>query len=253
MSATGQTKRVKPLFSVITVCRNAAGALKTTMASVAGQDFPDMEYIIVDGNSSDASKDIIEAAGNIVSRWISEPDKGIYDAMNKGVKMASGDWVIFMNAGDTFASPDTLSRVAKSMTDIEPTTAVIYGDVIKKVDEKGEIIKKAEPMHNSHRMIFCHQSSFAGRESLLRHPFDISHKFSADFKFFKTLIREGVGYLQLDFPIAVFDTGGISNSRRSDGLADNMRVICETDGMIRGLPHLLHLFPSWLICRLRGK
>lgn len=253
MSKAEAEKNSKPLFSVITVCRNAAEALKTTMASVVSQDFADKEYIIVDGASTDGSKGIIAAAGNGISRWISEPDKGIYDAMNKGVKMASGDWVIFMNAGDTFASSDTLSRVAEAMADIDPKTEVIYGDVIKKVGEKGEIIKKAEPMHNSHRMIFCHQSSFAGRESLLRHPFDISHKFSADFKFFKTLIREGAGSLKLDFPIAVFDTGGISNSRRSDGLADNMRVIRETDGLIRGLPHLLHLFPSWLICRLRGK
>ncbi len=66
-------------------------------------------------------------------------------------------------------------------------------------------------------------------------------------------MREGAVFMQLDFPIAVFDTGGISNSRRSDGLADNMRVIRETDGVIAGLPLLLHLFPSWLLCRLRGK
>ncbi len=243
----------KPLFSVVTVCRNAAQALQQTIRSVAAQDFAAKEYIVVDGASTDSTPAIIKANGDIIDRCLSEPDKGIYDAMNKGVRMASGEWVIFMNAGDTFASSDTLSRVADALERNGGRVDVVYGDVIKNLAGKGEVIKKAEPPHNSHRMIFCHQSAFARREELLRHPFDISHKFSADFKFFKTLMREGAVFMQLDFPIAVFDTGGISNSRRSDGLADNMRVIRETDGVIAGLPLLLHLFPSWLLCRLRGK
>ena len=103
-------------------------------------------------------------------RWISEPDKGIYDAMNKGIRMAEGEWVIFMNAGDVFASDDTLSKVFS----VERDADVIYGDVIK-----GDSIKKAESPHNGHRMYFCHQSAFVRTSCLKEFPFDIQHRMSA--------------------------------------------------------------------------
>ena len=95
--------------TVVTVARNACDALRKTMASVMSQTYADLEYIIVDGASSDGTLELLEHAKGI--RWISEPDKGIYDAMNKGVAMSTGQWIIFMNAGDTFASDDALEKV----------------------------------------------------------------------------------------------------------------------------------------------
>lgn len=240
-------------FSVITVCRNAEAALRKTSESVLSQTCLDFEYIVVDGNSTDGTVDFLRSlpSGNV--RWISEGDKGIYDAMNKGTRMACGEWVIFMNAGDLFAFESTLGDLQEVVDSVGMDTDVVYGDVLKANGDAPLLYKKAEPPHNSHRMFFCHQSALARREALLAHPFDISHPYSADFKFFKQLIVEGCGFRQVDFPVAVFDTGGISNRRRSAGLADNMRVIRETDGIMKGLPFILHLFPSWLISHLRGK
>ena len=116
------------------------------MNSLLHQSYAHIDYVIIDGASTDGTPEMLGKTEGV--RWISEPDMGIYDAMNKGIRMAEGEWVIFMNAGDVFASDDTLSKVFS----VERDADVIYGDVIK-----GDSIKKAEPPHNGHRMYFCHQ------------------------------------------------------------------------------------------------
>ena len=211
------------------------------MNSLLHQSYAHIDYVIIDGASTDGTPEMLEKTEGI--RWISEPDKGIYDAMNKGIRMAEGEWVIFMNAGDVFASDDTLSKVFS----VERDADVIYGDVIK-----GDCIKKAEPPHNGHRMYFCHQSAFVRTSCLKEFPFDIQHRMSADFKQMKQLYLAGKTFMQLDFPIAVFDTSGVSNAQRSKGLYDNIQVIREVDNWkerLRLLPRLL--FTYWM-CRLRG-
>ena len=102
-----------PLISVITVCYQAAEPLEKTILSVRQQYYQPLEFIVVDGGSTDGTRDIIARHQDIITRWVSEPDRGIYDAMNKGVSMATGEWVIFMNAGDTFAANDVLLRIFK--------------------------------------------------------------------------------------------------------------------------------------------
>lgn len=229
------------LVTVVTVCRNVKSSLEKTMNSVLHQSYAHIDYVIIDGASTDGTPEMLGKTEGV--RWISEPDKGIYDAMNKGIRMAEGEWVIFMNAGDVFASDDTLSKVFS----VERDADVIYGDVIK-----GDNIKKAEPPHNGHRMYFCHQSAFVRTSCLKEFPFDIQHRMSADFKQMKQLYLAGKTFMQLDFPIAVFDTSGVSNAQRSKGLYDNIQVIREVDNWkerLRLLPRLL--FTYWM-CRLRG-
>lgn len=229
------------LVTVVTVCRNVKSSLEKTMNSLLHQSYAHIDYVIIDGASTDGTPEMLGKTEGI--RWISEPDKGIYDAMNKGIRMAEGEWVIFMNAGDVFASDDTLSKVFS----VERDADVIYGDVIK-----GDNIKKAEPPHNGHRMYFCHQSAFVRTSCLKEFPFDIQHRMSADFKQIKQLYLAGKTFMQLDFPIAVFDTSGVSNAQRSKGLYDNIQVIREVDNWkerLRLLPRLL--FTYWM-CRLRG-
>ncbi len=229
------------MVTVVTVCRNVKSSLEKTMNSLLHQSYAHIDYVIIDGASTDGTPEMLGKTEGI--RWISEPDKGIYDAMNKGIRMAEGEWVIFMNAGDVFASDDTLSKVFS----VERDADVIYGDVIK-----GDNIKKAEPPHNGHRMYFCHQSAFVRTSCLKEFPFDIQHRMSADFKQMKQLYLAGKTFMQLDFPIAVFDTSGVSNAQRSKGLYDNIQVIREVDNWkerLRLLPRLL--FTYWM-CRLRG-
>ena len=230
----------KPVVTIVTVCRNNKAQLEKTISSVISQDYEALDYLIIDGASTDGTVEMLKTTEKL--RWISEPDKGIYDAMNKGVSMAEGEWTLFMNAGDTFAAGDTVSKVFSE----EREADVVYGDVIK-----GETVKRAEAPHNGHRMYFCHQSAFVRTSCLKEYPFDNSHKMSADFKQIKQLYLTGKRFLQLDFPIAVFDTTGVSNAQRSKGLWDNVLVIRETDSwkeQLRLLPRLL--FTYWM-CRLR--
>ena len=230
--------------TIITVCRNHARELERTIRSVESQTWQEKEYLIIDGASTDETLEVIQQHKDSITRWISEPDQGIYDAMNKGVRMAQGQWVIFMNAGDTFASSDTLQRVFQ----VPQEADVIYGDVIK-----GGNIKKAEAPHNAHRMFFCHQSAFVKTSCLKEFPFDTKHRMSADFKQIKQLYLNGKTFKQLDFPVANFDTKGVSNTNRSAGLYDNIQVIRETDGLWEQVKLLPRLYFTYLLCKVRGK
>lgn len=230
--------------TIITVCRNHAKELEKTIQSVENQTWQKKEYIVIDGASTDETLEVIQKHGGSITQWISEPDQGIYDAMNKGIRLSQGQWVIFMNAGDTFASTDTLQRVFQESQEAD----VIYGDVIK-----GEHVKKAEPPHNAHRMFFCHQSAFVKTSCLREFPFDTSHRMSADFKQIKQLYLSGKTFKQLDFPVAVFDTQGVSNTSRSAGLYDNIRVIRETDSFWEQVRLLPRLYFTYLFCKIRGK
>lgn len=231
--------------TVVTVARNALEALKKTMKSVKAQTYPELEYIVVDGDSTDGTANLLAESEGI--RWISEPDKGIYDAMNKGVGMATGHWVIFMNAGDTFASDDALQKVISSAESDDAD--VIYGDVVK----RQTICKAPDTPVDGHRMFFCHQSCLARTELLIETPFDINHRLSADFKWVKTMLKQRRRFVHVNVPIAVFDTSGVSNSSRSRGLADNMKVLAEVDSFGKRIRLLPHLIVPYLLCRVRGK
>lgn len=242
--------------TIITVCRNNARGLEMTIHSVESQIWKKKEFLVIDGASTDETLEIIKAHEVSITQWVSEPDQGIYDAMNKGVRMARGEWVIFMNAGDTFAASDVLQRVfgqslqeclgAPGILDLEAD--IIYGDVIK-----GETVKKAEPPHNSHRMFFCHQSAFIRTACLKDFPFDTNHRMSADFKQLKQLYLSGKRFCQLPFPIANFDTLGVSNTCRSSGLYDNILVIRETDTLLEQARLLPRLWFTYIFSKLRGK
>lgn len=230
--------------TVITVTYNAKDALEKTMHNIDVQDYTNLEYIVVDGASLDGTISLLNSYTGKLDRWISEPDMGIYDAMNKGVAMATGDYCLFMNAGDCFAGPSVVSQVVKKFGG----TDVIYGDILK----DGNLKKSLSP-RNCHKMYYCHQAVFTRTNCLKEYPFDISHRFSADFKQAKQLYLAGKTFKQTNIVIAVFDTTGISNTQRSKGLLDNIRVICEVDSIqekIRILPRIL--FSYWF-CRLRGK
>ena len=232
-------------ISVVTVCYNSLEMLKKTMQSVDAQTYGNMEYIVVDGNSSDGTSDYLKTYTGKLTKYVSEPDKGIYDAMNKGVKMSEGDYVIFLNAGDLFADDTTLQRIFDGNT---YDTDVIYGDVIK----NGKV-KPAEKPHNAHKMYFCHQSCFTKLECLQQFPFDTKYKMSADFNFFKVLTLNHKTFKQLDIPVAIFDTTGVSNAKRSKGLKENIEVVKEHDNFLNKLKLLPRLYFVYWYAKMRGK
>lgn len=236
----------RSLVSVVTVCYNVCDDLERTIKSVASQTASEIEYVVIDGGSSDGTQSIASRYQDVIDVFVSEPDNGIYDAMNKGVRLASGDFVIFMNAGDTFVASDVVERVFAS--DGVAGADVIYGDVVK-----NGVVKKAGAPVNCHRMFFCHQSCFCRRKLLLKTPFDTAHPMSADFKWVKTMIKQERRFVQLDIAIADFDTNGVSNNRRSAGLRDNIDVVCELDGFMDRLCFLPRLYLPYVISLLRGK
>lgn len=241
-----------PKISVITVCRNALGALEKTAESVGRQTYGNIEYIVIDGASTDGSREYLESLGDKIDILVSEPDKGIYDAMNKGIARASGEWLIFMNAGDTFAGDDTLTSIFDAPNDFSDY-GIIYGDVIKVGADGIPRQKRAEKPHNCHRMFFCHQSSFIRRTVAVATPFDTRYRMSADLCQMKTLIRKGIRFKQIELPVANFDTSGVSNARRSDGLRENISIVSRTDSLISKIKLLPRLYIPYLLCRLRGK
>jgi len=233
------------MFSVITVARNALPELKATISSIDAQDFDAMELIVIDGASTDGTKEFLECLScrhSIV--WVSEPDEGIYDAMNKGVNLAHGRYCIFMNAADTFVAANVLSRVEATGMAAD----VIYGDIIK----SGKF-KRAQSPHNSHRMYYCHQAAFTLRHLLISYPFDIRHPLSADFKQSKQLYLAQHTFRHIHIAVANFDTHGISNTKRSAGLKDNISVIIEVDSLLWQLRLLPRLWFTYLFCLMRGK
>lgn len=239
----------KPLITIITVCYNSVSMIEKTLKSVSEQDYINKEYIIVDGGSTDGTLSVLQKYNSMITKMVSEKDNGIYDAMNKGVALAMGKWCMFMNSGDMFVSNDIISRVFNTPKDSD----VIYGDIIKANGNGIIFIKKAEPPHNGHRMYFCHQAAFTKTECLRNTPYDIKHKFSADFKLYKMLWKQKCIFQQLDFPIAVFDTSGVSNTCRSKGLADNISVICEVDGVVDKIRLLPRLLFTYCMAKMRGK
>ena len=116
-----------PKFTIITVTYNAAHWLERTILSILSQSYPNIEYIIIDGASTDGTIGLIKQYAPGISFWISEPDQGIYDAMNKGLQHATGDYVWFLNAGDTFPNADTLQRIATKIGKKKELPDVIYG------------------------------------------------------------------------------------------------------------------------------
>jgi len=126
-------------ISIITVCWNSAGTIEKTIRSLQEQDYNDIEYIVVDGNSTDETLNIIKKYPQVVSKWISEPDKGLYDAMNKGIKMATGDYVGIVNADDTFADQNVISKIAFFLTSNKVDAHI--GDIVQHRQD-GKIIRR---------------------------------------------------------------------------------------------------------------
>lgn len=213
----------QPLFSVITICRNAAVDLRTTANSVLAQECRDLEYIIVDGASTDSTHQVIvnlqsefQAAG-LTLRVISEPDSGIYDAMNKGTRLASGQWLWYMNAGDTFLQSSTLRSVADVLADsAEAASAdVLYGSV-ELGRAYGNVISHPLPLDRFwRRMAFCHQACCVRRERALEHPYSMDYRIASDYEYFFSAYTTGQRFYQLPDVVAHFECeNGLSTKNR---------------------------------------
>ncbi|MGV8962259.1 MAG: glycosyltransferase family 2 protein [Candidatus Saccharimonadaceae bacterium] len=239
-------------ITIVTVCYNAEKLIEKTLKSVIEQSYSKKEYVVIDGASTDSTKEIIQSYSDYIDIYISKPDRGIYHAMNKAVHVVSGQWIIFMNAGDIFVNNQLLEQVSNMLHE---ETNVLYGDILTMKD--GELTVKKAPVKisNMHRMPFCHQAVFTRTSLLKTFPFDEKYQLSADFKLYKQLKQENIAFDQVSFPITIYDRTGLSNSQRSKGLAENIAIIKEVDTLqqkLRLLPRL-YFVKNWNTLRQKLK
>lgn len=218
---------MSPKISVITINYNNAAGLRKTMQSVVSQSYRDFEYIIIDGGSTDGSIGVIEEFRNSVTRSVSEKDKGIYDAQNKGISQATGEYLLFLNSGDFLCNPAVLEKVSGFGLDRD----IVYGDMYINWGEKISLGKM--PAEISKEQMFrdtlWHPVSFIRSELFHNYGmYNLEYKMVADYEFFfRVIIKHKVSTKHIPLAICEFDTGGISSdpAKKETEKAERKRVI----------------------------
>lgn len=230
-----------PVLSIITVCFNANRGVSTTINNLLQQTWTDFEYWVIDGGSSDGTVGLLQQSVTLFSEkgipfhFISEPDKGIYDAMNKGTHLSHGKWLLFLNAGDILAETDTLEKVF-----LKPSNAqIIYGDTICIYQRRQKLYPALPLDHLSYEMAFCHQSAFIRRELLMEQPYDISYKVCADHHFFLSMYLRGRDFDYRPFPIAIYEIAGFSDENKFLSHREKHRMQKELE--------IFHVTLHWLL------
>lgn len=221
-----------PLISVVTVVYNAVNDIESTIQSVVSQTYKRIEYIVIDGGSVDGTKNVIERHKHNISFFKSESDNGIYEAMNKGIAKATGEWILFMNAGDTFNSNSIIKECYDEKL-FNVNNDVIYGDRLlfdpvygKKIEQVAKIEKLNFGMH------LFHQSCFIKLSLQKKYLYDETYRISGDFDFFYKLHKEKYLFKKTNIKICVFALGGVS--------ADDLKQLYESKRVI--LKHNTNLF-----------
>lgn len=174
-------------ITIVTVCFNCSTEIETTIKSVVNQSYKDIEYIIIDGASKDDTLNIVKKYSNKISKIVSEPDTGIYDAMNKAIDLATGEWMNFMNAGDTFACENVIEDFFH-IADLTEPNDLLYGDTIL-IYPFGAYYRDCHPTGTKHR--WCHQSMFIRTSIMKKYKYDLAYKVRADYNFIVQAINNG--------------------------------------------------------------
>lgn len=208
--------------SVITISYNAVSVIEDTIQSVLNQSYKDIEYIIIDGGSTDGTVDIIKKYQDKINYWVSEPDNGIYDAMNKGIDKATGEWINFMNAGDYFHSNLTLENFIPL---IPKDTDIAYGDTLIMLST-GNILDKPLPLELiTKRMVFGHQATLIKTNLHKKHKFDTSYKSSGDYNFFYQAYKNHCKFSYIPITVANYEgENGISIKNILAAKKENGRI-----------------------------
>jgi glycosyltransferase involved in cell wall biosynthesis len=239
----------KPLITVITVVYNDADNLAFTLKSVAEQQYKDFEFLVIDGNSTDRTLDVIRQYENIISTWISEPDKGIYDAMNKGIKMAKGEYINFLNAGDAYCYADTLHEVTDKLlqnSDVD----ILYGKLMNHSNGEqnlkyitGEVVSE-KSLYVS--IPITHQTMF-----VRRHLFGYIGLYStklrivSDYEWFVKYYDKVKSFNKLlffDKPLIVYQQGGFSFQNMRKVAFERIKVARKYSPMPYKVLHHLNVF-----------
>lgn len=223
-----------PKVSIITVCYNAEGLIERTLTSVLNQTYPNVEYIVIDGKSKDRTTAIIETYRTRISTYTSEPDKSLYDAMNKGLKAATGDYVWFVNAGDTIYDTHTLENIMRQAAGKN----FIYGDVIR-VDEAGNkrgwhkkipAQDELSPRSFLNGMVICHQSMIVQRA--IAPEFSLSWRLANDIDWTIRVLKKAQSRQYVQMPFCYFLEGGLSANNRWRAVKERFIVTKNHFGLL---------------------
>ena len=225
------------LFSIVTVCFNSEKTIRDTIQSVICQKYTNYEYLIVDGASKDSTLNIVQSFNDPHIKLISEPDQGVYDAMNKGLAMAEGDYVLFLGSDDLLYNENVLSSVANYIQD--PSCHVYYGDVIKKKKGNrydGEFNKIKWGYEN-----ICHQSVFYPKYVYKSHMYDLRYKLVADWVYNLILLSENIEFRYIHLIISEYnDCDGVSSTKDDALFLKNRRsLVVSAVGLIPYLGGLI--------------
>ena len=200
-----------PVLSIITINYNNRLGLLKTMQSVVEQSFQDFEYLIIDGGSNDGSLEEILNYEQYLSFWCSEKDKGVYNAMNKGIAKATGEYLLFLNSGDSLLDNQILSKIVPLLKDY----GIIYGDLIFKNGTKDILQTYPDRLDIGYLFYYSlgHPASFIRRDLLQKRPYSEDFKIVSDWEFFfYEIILDNIPYMNINQAISIFDTNGISSN-----------------------------------------
>lgn len=241
---------ITPLFSIITVTYHAESVLEETILSVVSQTYHNIEYIIVDGASKDRTLSIVNKYRDKIQAVVSEPDKGLYDAMNKGLKIAKGEYVCFLNAGDTFHEDDTLQLIVHQLNKSNVLPDVIYGETAL-VDAQRHFVRMRRLQTpdtlnwKSFRqgMLVCHQAFIAKRA--LAETYDLNYRFSADFDWCIRVMKKASLLHNTRLTLIDYLDEGMTTKNRKASLKERFRIMAKHYGYISTVLH--HI---WFVLRL---
>lgn len=234
--------RHTPKITVITVTYNAEEVLEDTIQSVISQTYHHVEYILVDGASTDHTLDIANQYRDRIHQIISEPDKGLYDAMNKGISLATGDYLCFLNAGDSFHEDDTLQQAVHTISENELLPDVIYGETAI-VDKKGHFLrmrrlsapKKLTWKSFKQGMVVCHQA-FWVRHTLIE-PYNLQYRFSADFDWCIRMMKKARTLHNTHLTLIDYQEEGMTTRNHKASLRERFRIMTHYYGIISTVLH----------------
>ncbi|MCD7899635.1 MAG: glycosyltransferase [Bacteroides sp.] len=233
--------RFSPRFSIITVTYNAACVVEATIKSVVSQTYGNVEYIIVDGVSSDETLKIVDKYRYLIQKVVSEPDKGLYDAMNKGMLLATGDYLCFLNAGDSLREPTTLEDMVQSITPGE-TPDVMYGETaLVDINRNFQRMKRLSAPEvltwKSFKkgMLVSHQAFFARRE--LAEPYDLQYRFSSDVDWCIRIMKKSGILHNTHLIIIDYLEEGMTTQNRKASLKERFWIMTKHYGLASTLIH----------------
>lgn len=221
-----------PMFSVVSVTRNdCAGLRKTYDSLIAQEGAPSFEWIVIDGASTDGTVEFLKSLSPAFPvDWISEPDQGIYDAMNKGQRRSRGDYLLFLNGGDALADESVLCKVAEN--GVAKGADFIYGDALESTPDGALLYKKARSARRAWWGMFTHhQAMFYRRSSVDGLLYDLRFPIGADYAYTLEALGRARKTVMLPFVICIFEQGGASSQSVSSGLRDQWRIRRDVMGM----------------------